>query len=160
MEQSIKELRKSAGLTQADVSALVGIPLRTYVNYENDPEKQGSIKYRYIVEKLEQLAFVDETHGILKYEDIVSKCSQVFDEYPVHFCYLFGSYAKGVATEQSDVDLLISTDASGIKFYGLAERLRETLKKNVDLINAEQLNGNTELLNEVLKEGIRIYVQE
>ena len=149
MEQSIKELRKAAGLTQADVSALVGIPLRTYVNYENDPEKRGSIKYRYIIDKLEQLAFVDETHGILKYDDIVSKCSQVFDEYPVHFCYLFGSYAKGVATEQSDVDLLISTDASGIKFYGLAERLRETLKKNVDLINLEQLNGNTELLNEV-----------
>lgn len=160
MEQSIKELRKAAGLTQADVSALVGIPLRTYVNYENDPEKRGSIKYRYIIDKLEQLAFVDETHGILKYDDIVSKCSQVFDEYPVHFCYLFGSYAKGVATEQSDVDLLVSTDVTGIKFYGLTERLRETLKKNVDLINAEQLNGNTELLNEVLKEGIRIYVQE
>ena len=41
MEQSIKELRKAAGLTQADVSALVGIPLRTYVNYENDPEKRA-----------------------------------------------------------------------------------------------------------------------
>ena len=160
MEQSIKELRKAAGLTQADVSALVGIPLRTYVNYENDREKRGSIKYRYIIDKLEQLAFVDETHGILKYDDIVSKCSQVFDEYPVHFCYLFGSYAKGVATEQSDVDLLVSTDVTGIKFYGLTERLRETLKKNVDLINVEQLNGNAELMKEVLKEGIRIYVQE
>ena len=160
MEQSIKELRKAVGLTQADVSALVGIPLRTYVNYENDPEKEGSIKYRYIIHELEQLAFVDETHGILKYDDIVSKCSRVFEEYPVKFCYLFGSYAKGTATERSDVDLLVSTDVSGIKFYGLAERLRGALKKNVDLINIEQLGDNMELLNEVMKEGIRIYVQD
>lgn len=160
MKQSIKELRKSIGLTQSEVSNLVHIPLRTYVNYENDSEKVGSIKYQYIVHELEKLAFVDESHGILKYDEIVSKCSHIFREYPIHYCYLFGSYAKGTATERSDVDLLISADVSGIKFYGLAERLRETLKKNVDLINVEQLNDNLELLNEILKEGIRIYVQE
>lgn len=160
MEQSIKELRKSIGMTQADVSAMIGIPLRTYVNYENDPEKKDSIKYRYIIHELEQLAFVDETHGILKYDDIVAKCSLIFEDYPVKFCYLFGSYAKGTATERSDVDLLVSADVSGIKYYGLAERLREALKKNVDLINIEQLADNMELLNEVMREGIRIYVQE
>lgn len=160
MKQSIKELRKSIGLTQSEVSDLVRIPLRTYVNYENDSGKEGTIKYQYIVHELEKLAFVDETHGILKHDEIVSKCSRIFEEYPVHYCYLFGSYAKGTATERSDVDLLISSDVTGIKFYGLAERLRETLKKNIDLINVEQLVDNMELLNEVMKEGIRIYVQE
>ena len=159
MKQSIKELRKAVGLTQADAAAKVQIPLRTYVNYENDPKKEGTIKYQYIVRELERIAFVDETHGILKYDDIVFKCSRVFEEYPVHYCYLFGSYAKGTATERSDVDLLVSTDVSGLKFYGLAERLREALKKNVDLINVEQLSDNMDLLNEIMKEGIRIYVQ-
>lgn len=159
MKQSIKELRKAVGLTQADAAAKVQIPLRTYVNYENDPKKEGTIKYHYIVRELERIAFVDETHGILKYDDIVFKCSRVFEEYPVHYCYLFGSYAKGTATERSDVDLLVSTDVSGLKFYGLAERLREVLKKNVDLINVEQLSDNMDLLNEIMKEGIRIYVQ-
>lgn len=159
MKQSIKELRKAVGLTQADAAAKVQIPLRTYVNYENDPKKEGTIKYQYIVRELERIAFVDETHGILKYDDIVFKCSRVFEEYPVHYCYLFGSYAKGTATERSDVDLLVSTDVSGLKFYGLAERLREALKKNIDLINVEQLSDNMDLLNEIMKEGIRIYVQ-
>lgn len=159
MKQSIKELRKAVGLTQADAAAKVQIPLRTYVNYENDSEKEGTIKYQYIVRELERIAFVDETHGILKYDDIVSKCSRVFEEYPVNYCYLFGSYAKGTATERSDVDLLVSTDVTGLKFYGLAERLRESLKKNVDLINVEQLSDNMDLLNEIMKEGIRIYVQ-
>ena len=159
MSQSIKKLRKSTGLTQAEVSELVGIPLRTYVNYENDSAKEGSIKYQYILHALEQLAFVDENHGILKIDDIVSICSRIFQEYPVQFCYLFGSYARGTATERSDVDLVISADVSGLRFYGLAERLREALKKNVDLINIEQLCNNMELLNEVMKDGVRIYVQ-
>ena len=163
MEQSIKELRKSVGLTQADVSALVGIPLRTYVNYENDPEKEGSIKYRYIVHELEQLAFVDETHGILKSDDIVSKCSRIFEEYPVKFCYLFGSYAKGTATERSDVDLLVSADVSGIKFYGLVAFLSHSGKCHTcghSCAHHKQLGDNMDLLNEVMKEGIRIYVQD
>ena len=160
MKQSIKELRKSLRLTQADAAAKVQIPLRTYINYENDQKKAGSIKYQYILRELEDLAYIDEAHGILQYEDIVSKCTDILKEYPVHYCYLFGSYAKGTATEKSDVDLLISADVSGIRFYGLAERLRETLRKNVDLINVEQLGDNVALLNEILKEGIRIYVQE
>lgn len=159
MEQSIKQLRKSIGMTQAEVASLTGIPLRTYVNYENDANKEGSIKYRYIVHELERISFVDETHGILKYDDIVAKCADIFDEYPVSYCYLFGSYAKGAATERSDIDLLISTEVTGIRFYGLTERLRTALRKNIDLISTDQLNGNMELLNEVLKDGIRIYVQ-
>ena len=73
--------------------------------------------------------------------------------------YIFGSYAKGTPTEQSDIDLLISTEVSGLKFYGLAERLRERLKKKVDLINVEQLKDNPELIEDILKDGIRIYVQ-
>ena len=40
MKQSIKELRKAVGLTQADAAAKVQIPLRTYVNYENDQKKK------------------------------------------------------------------------------------------------------------------------
>ena len=94
---------------------------------------------------------VDQIRGIV---------TPIAEEYGIPAVYLFGSYAKGTATERSDVDLLVSADVSGIKFYGLAERLREALRKNVDLINIEQLGDNMDLLNEVMKEGIRIYVQD
>lgn len=157
MDKSIKELRKECGLTQTAASQITGIPLRTYINYENDPAKAGSIKYNYIIQKLREYCFIDESHGILRFETIASVCNEVFREYAVHYCYLFGSYAKGTPAEQSDVDLLISADISGLKFYGLAERLREALKKKVDLINVEQLNDNPELIEEILKDGIKIY---
>ena len=55
------------------------------------------------------------------------------------------------------MDLLISTDISGIKFYDLAESLREALNKKVDLLKLEQLKDNPELVNEILRDGIRIY---
>ena len=42
--KKIKELRKSLDLTQKEVSKLVSIPLRTYLNYENDETKKGTIK--------------------------------------------------------------------------------------------------------------------
>ncbi len=156
----IKELRLSKGLTQKQVSEWTGIPLRTYKDYENDEAKEGAIKYQYILEKLNQYGYVDETHGILKMEEIVQKCTEVLEDYPVRYCYLFGSYAKGKATEASDVDLLISSEIKGMQFYGLAERLRECLHKKVDLLNSEQLLGNQELIDQVLGEGKRIYVQE
>ena len=76
---------------------------------------------------------------------------------PVEYCYLFGSYAKGKATEASDVDLLIATSVSGIKFYDLVEAIREVLQKKVDVLNREQLSDNPELINEILKDGIKIY---
>ena len=160
MEYSIKELRSQIGLTQSEVSDITGIPLRTYKNYENDPNKKGSIKYQYILQKLKDYAFIDETHGILNHDDIVTKVSEVFSDYDVDYCYLFGSYAKGKATETSDVDLLISSTVSGLKYYGLADRIRTTLKKKVDLLDLNQLNNNPELLNEILKYGEKIYDKE
>ena len=69
----------------------------------------------------------------------------------------FGSYAKGTANDNSDVDLMVKTDISGLKFYDLIEKLREELNKKVDLLNFEQLNNNPDLINEILKDGIKIY---
>ena len=154
---TLKELRKKKKLTQAACAQYLGIPLRTYQNYETDVSKIGSIKYNFMVQKLEEYGFVDETHGILTVDEIKNICSSIFENYNIDYCYLFGSYAKGKATEVSDVDLLISTPISGMRFYDLVETIREALQKKVDVLNREQLNENLELINEILKDGIKIY---
>lgn len=154
---TLKELRKQKKLTQIECASYLGIPIRTYQNYENDKSKQTSIKYNYMLQKLEQYGFIDEEHGILNANIIKKICDDIFSEYDVSYCYLFGSYAKGKANEKSDVDLLVSTSISGIQFYDLVESLREGLKKKVDVLNVEQLKDNIDLINEILKDGIKIY---
>ena len=154
---NLKELRTEKKLTQQEVADLVGISLRSYKSYENDEEKQDTIKYNYIVEQLSKVNYVDEETGILEIEDIEKKCSKVFEKYEVNFCYLFGSYAKGKATPTSDVDLLVSTSITGIMFFALIEEIREALHKKVDVLDINQLKNNIELTGEILKDGIKIY---
>ena len=131
--------------------------MRSYKSYENDEEKRDTIKYKYIVEQLSKINYIDEETGILELEDIVRKCNEVFERYEVSFCYLFGSYAKGKATQTSDVDLLISVNVKGLKFYGLVEEIRTALHKKVDVLDMNQLKENIELTEEIFKDGIKIY---
>lgn len=154
---ALKELRLSKGLTQKEACVLLGVSLRSYKTYENDDGKIGTLKYNYMIERLEKYVPIDEEHGILTLDDIKSACRSVLDEYPVKYCILFGSYSKGAATEKSDVDLLISTEITGLRFFGIAERLRTTLKKKVDLLDLKQLSENRDLIDEILKDGIKIY---
>ena len=105
---TIKQMRQDKGLTQQKCADYLQIPLRTYKRYESDESKIKAIKHRYIKERIAEYGFIDEEHGILTVEQIKEICKDVFASYDVEYCYLFGSYAKGKATEKSDVDLLVS----------------------------------------------------
>jgi len=155
--KDLKSIRLDKELTQQQAAGIVGISLRSYKSYENDLDKRGNLKYNYIYEKLSQINPIDEEHGIVDLEYISRKCSEIFDKYKINFCYLFGSYAKGKAKDDSDVDLLISTEIKGLKFFGLVEEIRNSLHKKVDVIEVAGLMDNVELLEEILKDGIKIY---
>ena len=47
---------------------------------------------------------------ILTFEQIQKTVQDYFKDKPVKKVFLFGSYAKGIATENSDVDLLVEYD--------------------------------------------------
>jgi len=155
--RDLKTIRLEKKLTQKEAAERLGVSLRSYVTYENDESRSGTSKYRFLLHELSALDPVDEEHGILSIEDIIKKCADVFQDYNVDYCYLFGSYAKGKAGESSDVDLLISTDTKGLKFYEMVERLRGVLHKKVDVLDHKQLLKNEALLNDVLKDGVKIY---
>ena len=155
--KDLKSIRLDKKLTQQQAAGIVGISLRSYKSYENDLDKMGNLKYNYIYEKLSRINPIDEEHGIVDLEYISRKCSEIFDKYKMNFCYLFGSYAKGKAKDDSDVDLLISTEIKGLKFFGLVEEIRNSLHKKVDVIEVAGLKDNVELLEEILKDGIKIY---
>ena len=154
---TLREIRKQANLTQAQAAERLGVSLRSYKTYEADQSKADTFKYRYMADRLASETLVDEDHGILTIGDIEKACSEVFTQYPITWCYLFGSYAKGTATEKSDVDLAVSDSVDGLRFFGMVDALKTSLRKNVDVLTPEQLSKNPKLLNEVMQDGVKVY---
>ena len=81
--------------------------------------------------------------------------------------YVFGSYARNEATEDSDVDLLIDREGSAIHgIFGMNALLgefRDALGKNVDLVTVQSLKqestvrSNSDFIENVMKEKVKIY---
>lgn len=153
----LKKMRMENKITQKQASELVNVPLRTYARYENDDKYIGSLKYEKMVDILADTFEITEDKGIQKIDTIINIVNEVFKEYNVDFCYLFGSYAKGKQTETSDIDLCISGEITGLAVFGLVEKLRLGLKKKVDLLRLSEIHNNENLLKEIMKDGIKIY---
>ena len=154
---SLKSLREEAGLTQVKAASLIGMPLRTYKDYENLKEREGTLKYQQALSILEDHLAINEEKGLLSKERITSIVSEVLSTTEVTKCYLFGSYAQGRAKETSDVDLLVFNAPSDVKFFELIESLREHLHKRVDLLRGEVMVNDPKFILEILKTGVKIY---
>lgn len=83
--------------------------------------------------------------------------SPVFSEYPVKKAILFGSYAKGLAEPNSDVDILVDSGLKGLSFFGLLEDVSTALDKNVDLLDISQIEPDSNIHLEIVKSGVVIY---
>jgi len=149
----IKELRLHCGLTQPEAAQIVGIPFRTYCRYEAQESYNGSFKYEQIARILEAQA----KGRVLSINEITEIVFAICSRYSVGACYLFGSYAKGKAAKDSDIDLMIVSDVDGIEYYELLGFLEEKLGKKVDLICLETAMQNIKLMDEILKDGVKIY---
>lgn len=56
--------------------------------------------------------------------------------YPVRTMALFGSVARGDATEESDVDILVDVDPSiGLGMVALGDEIEKLLGRRVDLVS-------------------------
>lgn len=76
---------------------------------------------------------------ILKQEDIKQVVQKYFKDKPVNKVYLFGSYARGDAKEDSDIDLIVEIDDSKKRlslfdFLRLQLGIENSLNKKVDLV--------------------------
>ena len=70
------------------------------------------------------LAMLHEQHVLLSHR------------YPIHRLALFGSWARGEAREDSDVDVLVEVDpAIGLRFVDLGDELERALGRRVDLVS-------------------------
>ena len=147
--------RNSLNITQSQAAETLGVSLRTYQRYEKSTKLSGN-KLESIKVVLNDKFGVTEEKGILTISGIRSRVIPVLDKHNIEMCILFGSYAKGRANERSDVDLLVKTDISGLDFFKLVDELYNALSKKVDLITTKQLTTSQELLEEILRDGVKL----
>jgi len=98
-------------------------------------------------------------------EEIREKVKPIAERYGIDTVWLFGSYARGEATEDSDVDLLISYKKLKGKFAigGVFEDFAEALAKPVDVVSERALTSEyssgyaRQLYANAKKDGVQIY---
>ncbi|MCL2360898.1 MAG: nucleotidyltransferase domain-containing protein [Defluviitaleaceae bacterium] len=70
---------------------------------------------------------------------------------------LFGSYAKGSAVADSDIDILVDSGLRGLDFVGLIENMRETLQRNVDVLDVHYIDNGSRIEREIMATGGSIW---
>jgi predicted nucleotidyltransferase len=162
MKNSIKQIRNNIGMTQDEVSKLIGIPVKSIRNWEQEIRKPSQwtidlIIDRLLREKNEKVQTMDESTGILSFLSIKKAIYEVANRYNIDRIYLFGSYAKGEATGQSDIDLFMESELFGLDYFEFIEVLREHLGKKIELLSDQTIQKSSRIDQEIQNTGILIY---
>lgn len=90
-------------------------------------------------------------------ETIRTALTPVFVQYQIKDAILFGSIAKGTATEKSDVDLLVDSGLRGLRFVGFTEAVRRAVGRPVDVLDVSHMEEDSRIAKEIHETGVKIY---
>lgn len=103
---------------------------------------------------------------IYSIDELKSRIEPIARKYRLNAVYLFGSYARGDATEDSDVDILVDREGSlvhGIVMGGLFNDLEACVEKPIDLVTTQTLEQSEtqrrvpEFVRTLNAEKVKIY---
>lgn len=96
--------------------------------------------------------------SILTTENIINTVKPIALKYGVDGIYLFGSYARGEATADSDLDFLVfgGENFKLTMIFALAEDLREAFKKSVDVFEINEINTDSDFYNNIMRERLLV----
>ncbi len=90
--------------------------------------------------------------------DIEGFIKKLLCKYHAEYAILFGSYARGEADENSDIDVIV-VGGSGFRatdIFAFGEELRELSQKSVDAFEIREVDKDTEFYRSIMREGVRI----
>lgn len=96
---------------------------------------------------------------MLSMEEIKSYIIPVVQKYPVKKVILYGSYARGDASDTSDIDLVIESGGRlhNRKIFALGGDLLDVLPVRVDVYDILEIENPSDMYENIRKEGVIIY---
>lgn len=90
--------------------------------------------------------------------DVEKTIKELLIRYNAEYALLFGSYARGEETEESDIDVLVfgGDNFKKSNIFAFAEELRQITGKSVDAFEICEVDRSTPFYDNVIKEGIKI----
>ncbi len=90
--------------------------------------------------------------------DVEKSIKELLVRYNAEYALLFGSYARGEETEESDIDVLVfgGDNFKKSNIFAFAEELRQMTGKSVDAFEICEVDRSTPFYDNVIKEGIKI----
>ena len=91
-------------------------------------------------------------------EEIKGRLTPIFEEKGIIRAILFGSYAKGEATEDSDIDIVahVDEDMDILDFAEISGFVEDLLNKRVDFLYGGDTLSN-DMRHEIEKTGVTIF---
>jgi predicted nucleotidyltransferase len=90
--------------------------------------------------------------------DIENTIKALLVRYNAEYALLFGSYARGEETPDSDIDVVVfgGDNFKKSNIFAFAEELREALGKDADVFEISEVNKGTPFYDNLMKEGVKI----
>ena len=89
--------------------------------------------------------------------DVQKQITPILKSFGVRRAVLFGSIAKGNATEHSDLDLMVDSGLRGFDFIELGESVRLAVNRSVDIIDVTHIQKGSKIEHEIMQTGVTIY---
>lgn len=107
-----------------------------------------------------EITMKEKSSTVFTVDELKKLLIPVFQNYNVRRAVLFGSYSKGSATPESDVDLMVDSGLKGLKFVGLIGDIKQSLcGKEVDVLDVTHIDSGSSVDREIRKTGVEIYAK-
>jgi len=96
---------------------------------------------------------------MLSIAEIKSYIIPIVEKYPIEKVILYGSYARGDATDTSDIDLVVESRGRlrNRKIFALGGELLDVLPVRVDVYDILEIANPSTMYDNIQKEGVIVY---
>lgn len=144
MNSGFKNALSDSGMTMYSLSKQTGLPYTTINRLVNEKLSINNCNAGAVFKIASALGVRMEVlmrgECVYTLDEIAERIAPVAKKYNIPKVYIFGSYARGEANPDSDVDLMIEVGTlHGLEVISALEEFQNVLKKPVDLITTRSL---------------------